>query len=69
MRPRLECHDHHPEGQPLDLVFVLSQLRQVLAAGQSMQMPVENHQQPVTPILLESMDRALRILELERGCR
>jgi hypothetical protein len=69
MRPRLECHDHHPEAQPLDLVFVLSQLRQVLAAGQSVQMPVEDHQQPATPIRLESMDRALRIRELERGCR
>jgi hypothetical protein len=69
MRSRLERHDHHPEGQPLDLVFVLSQLRQVLAAGQSVQVPVEDHQQPATPILLESMDRALRIRELERGCR
>jgi hypothetical protein len=69
MRPRLECHHHHPEGQPLDLVLVLSQLRQVLAAGQSVQVPVEDHQQPVTPMRLESMDRTLRILELERRCR
>jgi hypothetical protein len=69
VRPSLERHDHHPEGQPLDLVLVPSQLRQVLAAGQSTQMPVEDHQQPVAPILLEPMDRAGGVLELERRGR
>ena len=65
----LERHDDDLEAQPLDLVLVLSQLRQVLTAGQSAQVAVEDHQQPAAAKPLETMHRAGGVLQRERDGR
>jgi len=44
---------------------MLSQLRQMLAAWQSPQMPVEHQQQPVSGVVLESMHVSAGIFQLE----
>lgn len=64
--PSLERHDYDAQIQPLDLVLVPPQLRQVLAAGQSGEVPVEDHQQPVVPILLETMNGTGGVLQRKR---
>ena len=61
--PILERHHCDTQVQPLDLVLVLSQLRQMLAAGKSGEVPVEDHQQPVAPILLETMNGTGGVLQ------
>ena len=65
----LESHDDDLEAQPLDLVLVPSQLRQVLTAGQSAEVAVEDHQQPAAAKLLEPMHRAGGVLQRERDGR
>ena len=65
----LERHDDDLEAQPLDLILVPSQLRQVLAAGQSAEVAVEDHQQPAAAKLLDTMHRAGGVCERERDSR
>jgi hypothetical protein len=65
----LERHDDDLEAQPLDLALVPSQLRQVLTAGQSAEVAVEDHQQPAAAKLLETMHRAGGVLQRERDGR
>jgi hypothetical protein len=65
----LERHDDDLEAQLLDLFLVPSQLRQVLTAGQSAEVAVEDHQQPAAAKLLETMHRAGGVLERERDGR
>ena len=54
----LERHDDDLDAQLLDLFLVPSQLRQVLTAGQSAEVAVEDHQQPAAAKLLDTMHRA-----------
>jgi len=68
-RSGLERYDDDRETQPLDLVFVPSQLRQVLTAGQSAEVAVEDHQQPAAAILLETMHGPGSVLQRERDGR
>ena len=63
--PSLECHDHDAQVQPRELALPPSQLRQVLSAGQSAEVPVEDHQQPVAPVVAQPMDGARGILQLK----
>ncbi len=65
--PSLERDDQYPQAQPLDLFLVPPQLRQMLAAGQSEKVPVEHHQEPVTPVLLETMSGTGGILQRKRN--
>jgi hypothetical protein len=65
----LERHDDDLEAQPLDLVLVPSQLRQVLTAGQSAEVAVEDHQQPAAAKLLEAMNRTGGVLQRKRDGR
>ena len=65
----LERHDDDLEAQPLDLFLVLSQLRQVLTAGQSAEVAVEDHQQPAAAKLLETIDRTGGVLQRKRDGR
>lgn len=62
----LEADDENAQTKSFDLVFVPSQLRQVLAARQSAKVSVKRQQQPTTLVLLEPMQRADRIHEFER---
>jgi hypothetical protein len=64
--PSLERDDQDPKVQPFDLVLVPSQLRQMLAAGQSQEVPVEDDQQPVAPVLLETMNGTGGVLQRKR---
>jgi len=59
----LERHDDDLEPQLLDVVLVPSQLRQVLPAGQSAEVSVEDHQQPVAPVVAQPMDGARGVLQ------
>jgi hypothetical protein len=65
----LERHHDDLEAQPLDLALVPSQLRQVLTAGQSAEVAVEDHQEPAAAKLLETMRRAGGVLQRERDGR
>ena len=56
-----ERYDEHSNSEQLDFLFVLPQLRQVLAARQSAQMAVKHQQQPAAPIILESMNVAVGV--------
>ena len=67
--PSLERHDHDLKAHPLHLVRVPSQLRQVLTAGQSPKMAMEDHQQPAAAKLPETMNRTGRILQRKRDGR
>ena len=67
--PGLERHDDDLEAQPLDLVPVPSQLRQVLAAGQSPEVAMEDHQQPAAAKLSETMNRTRGVLQRKRDGR
>lgn len=60
--PSLERHDYDAQAQPRELALLPSQLRQVLPAGQSAEVSVEDHQKPVAPVLAEPMDGARSVL-------
>lgn len=60
--PSLERHDYDAQVQPRELTLLPSQLRQVLPAGQSAEVPVEDHQKPVAPVLAKPMDGARSVL-------
>ena len=61
--PSLERDDQDPQAQPFDLFLVPPQLRQMLAAGQSQEVPVEHHQQPVAPVVLETVNGTGDVLQ------
>jgi hypothetical protein len=62
--------DHGDANVPsLEFVFVLSQLRQVLAARQSTQMAMEHQQQPMPAVVCQSMKLAVRIGQFESNGR
>jgi hypothetical protein len=65
----LERHDDDLEAQLLDLVLVPSQLRQVLSAGQSAEVAVEDHQQPAAAKLLETVNRTGCVRQRKRDRR
>lgn len=65
----LERHNDDLDAQLLDLFLVPSQLRQVLTAGQSAKVAVEDHQQPAAAKLLDAMHRAGGVCERERDGR
>ena len=65
--PSLERDDQDPQAQPFDLFLVPPQLRQMLTAGQSHEVPVEHHQQPVAPVLLETMNGTGGVLQRKRN--
>jgi hypothetical protein len=65
----LERHNDDLEAQLLDLVLVPSQLRQVLTAGQSTEVAVEDHQQPAAAKLLDTMHRTGGVLQRKRDGR
>ncbi len=67
--PGLERHDDDLEAQPPELVLVPSQLRQVLLAGQSAEVAVEDHQQPVAAKLIETTNGTRSVLQRERDSR
>jgi len=55
--------DHEDlEAERFDLGSMLSQLRQVLAAGQSAQVPMEDKKQPLARIVFESVQSAGSVL-------
>lgn len=64
--PSLERHHHDSQAQQLELVLMPSQLRQALAPRQSDEVPVEDHQQPVASILLETMNGTGGVLQRKR---
>ena len=66
--PSLERDDHDLDVQGIDLLVVLSQLRKMLAARQSPQMPVKHQQQPVSGVVLKSMHVSAGIFQLEFDC-
>jgi hypothetical protein len=51
------------------LLIVLSQLRQMLLAWQSPEMPMKDQQQPMPPIVLQSMRLTLHVIQIERYSR
>lgn len=63
--PSLERDDHDLDVQGIDLLVVLSQLRKMLAARQSPQMPVKHQQQPVFGVVLKPMHRTIGIFQLK----
>ena len=50
----------------LQFLLVLLQLQQVLAAGESGEVPMEHHQQPSPAIVLQPMQPAAGVAQLER---
>lgn len=61
--PSLERHDYDAETQVVELTLPLSQLRHVLPTGESAEMSMKDHQEPVAPVVLESMNEARSILQ------
>ena len=60
-----ERHHDDADIEFLKRPFVLLQLQQMPAARQSTQMPMEDQQQPVPPIVFEVMETAFRICQCE----
>ncbi len=67
-RATLESHDSNPDAQSAQLTLFLPQLRQVLSARQSSQMPVEHQHQPVARKVLLTVHLAAVIAQLEGHC-
>lgn len=63
--PGLEGCDQHLHAQRFDLILVLSQLRQMLPARQSAEVPVKYQEQPVSCIILKPMHQAIGICQLK----
>ncbi len=53
--PGLEGYDQDFNAQRFDLILVLSQLRQMIAAWQSPEVTVKHQEQPVPSIILKPM--------------
>ncbi len=68
-RPRLKRHHGHPHTQVIQLIFDLTQLRQMFAARQSAEMPMKHQQQPVPTIVRQRMHHAVCIGQFKiNGC-
>lgn len=52
-RRTLEGHDRDPYPQILERLFLLLQLQQVPAAGESPKVPVKDQQEPLSPIVAD----------------
>jgi len=58
--------DHHDADVPLpEILFPVTQLRDVRAAGESSEVAVEHHQQPISPVLLEAVALPRAVLKPE----
>ena len=62
----LKRHDHKLHVERAERILDLLQLQQVSAAGQSTQMAMEDHQQPGSLEVLESMDPAVDVWQCKR---
>ena len=73
IRPGQEAgleRDHHDLHVPLaELLFLLTQLREVRPAGESPEVAMEHHQEPAAPVIFEEMTSAVALLEPERNGR
>ena len=64
--PRIECHDRDLDSQMVELGFLLPQLRQMFAAGESAQMTMEHQQEPASGVLLEPINGSFGVRQRER---
>jgi hypothetical protein len=55
-KPGFEGHYDDFYVPPVELTFTLMQLHQVASTGQSTQMPVENHKEPETEVVVKAVD-------------
>ena len=62
----LKRHDHKLHVERAERILDLLQLQQVSAAGQSTQVAMEDHQQPGSLEVLESMDPAVDVWQCKR---
>ena len=71
IRPRrrhpLERHRHHAHAERVDRLGFLLQLQQVSSAGQSVQMPVQDQQEPAPAIHLKGMLAPARVTKSKRN--
>ena len=61
----MKSNNGHLDAKGLQLLFVLAQLRQVLAAGKSSEMPMKDHEEPMARIVFQPMNMPLDIGQLE----
>ena len=59
----LERHDDDAQAESREFALVPSQLRQMLPAGQSAEVSVEDQQKPPAPVVLQPMDSARGVLQ------
>lgn len=65
--PEFESDDNYVDSQSSELVLMLTQLRQVFAAGQSREMAVEHEQEPIARVLTESVGVLAFVRQFEGG--
>lgn len=65
----LEGNDADVDAKSFDFIFVATQLRQVLAAGQSAEMPMKDEQEPAVSVVREgvSFSRGIEKLKVDGG--
>lgn len=68
-RRALERHHDNPRPEILECPFVLLQLQQVPAAGESTEVPMEHQQEPMTLVIGEAVCAPLGIEQFERNRR
>ena len=61
----MKSNNGHLDAECFQLLFMLSQLRQVLAAGKSSEMPVKDHEKPMARVVFQPMNMPLNIGQLE----
>jgi hypothetical protein len=62
---RFEGYHHYLDNQSLKLPLVLLQLQQMPPARQSTQVPVKDHQEPATSVVIKTLELSERIDHLE----
>ncbi len=62
----LEGDHHNPDIPPVKFPFMIAQLREVLPAGESAEMAMEDHQEPVPPVAFEVVAASFDVTEVER---
>ncbi len=67
--PGLKRHYGDLYAETRQFVLLLSQLRQVLAAGQSGQMPMKHQQQPLSGVVFELMNAVADVRQTKRRGR
>lgn len=65
----LERHHHNPRPQILERPFVLLQLQQVPAAGESTEVPMKHQQEPMPLVIGEAVYAPFGIGQFERNRR